>query len=253
MPRELPDLQGNPLASLRRQEVAGITACLLPEDAPILITFARPEESRVFCRRVADFQPNGRGEPVVGRGKVGTTPVAVAHTGIGPVAAELAIRKLFETHPWRLVIAAGFAGALDPALKLGDTVMEELPTQARRRIVSAEQPVETVAAKRDLFGRTGALAVDMETDTIARLCSARPIPLLVVRAISDAADSDLPVPFPVWFNLEKQRPRPIGLLLYLARNPGRIPAFYRFVRSIRRVSEALALAVEGSVMGMEHI
>jgi hypothetical protein len=56
--------------------------------------------------------------------------------------------------------------------------------------------------------------------------------MLSVRAISDRAEQDLPVPAAIWFDAAKQRPRPVRLLLYLATHPGRIGPFARFVRGI---------------------
>ena len=223
----------------------------MSELAPVLVAFARPEESRAFCRQLAGFR---RGSGVVfARGKIGHAEVGVIHTGIGPEAAERSLRAVFDGDAWRLVVVAGFAGALAPKLSLGDIVMEEVPSQAPRRIISTALPVETAAAKRALHAKTGAQAVDMETDAVARVCAEWSVPALAVRVISDAAETDLPVPFSEWFHLEKQRARPVRLLGYLARHPGRVPAFARFVRVIPKLSEALALAVEGSIVGMEHI
>ena len=219
--------------------------------APVLVAFARPEESRAFRRRFEGFR---RGSGVVfARGKIGHTEVGVVHIGIGPAAAERTFRAVFEEGAWRLAVVAGFAGALSPKLSLGDIVLEEISSHSSRRIISADLPVETTAAKRALHAQTGAQAVDMETDAVARVCAEKSVPVLAVRVISDAAETDLPVPFSEWFHLEKQRPRPVRLLAYLARNPGRIPAFARFVRTIPKLSDALALAVEGSIVGMEHI
>ncbi len=230
---------------------SGHDARPVSELAPILVAFARPEESRAFCRRVADFRrDNG---VLFATGQIGLTEVGVMHIGIGPQAAERSLRAVFQERAWRLVVVAGFAGALAPKLSLGDIVMEELPSQAPCRIISTDLPVETAAAKRALHAQTGAQAVDMETQAVARVCAERSVPLLAVRVISDAAETDLPVPFSEWFHLEKQRARPIRLLAYLARHPGRIPPFARFVRAIPKISEALALAVEGSIVGMEHI
>jgi hypothetical protein len=44
----------------------------------------------------------------------------------------------------------------------------------------------------------------------------------------------------VWFDLSRQRPRVLSLLVFLARHPGRIPAFVRFVRALPRARLALA-------------
>jgi nucleoside phosphorylase len=217
------------------------------------VTFARPEESRAFRRRLEGSERLSFNGNTVVRGRLGTTELLVAHTGIGPAAAKTAIASIVARERFWLVIGAGFAGGLDPKLALGDTVLEELPSGDARRIVSTPLPVETVAAKRSLRAETGAAAVDMETDTLAGACANFATPFLAIRAISDPAHAELPVPFSAWFDLARQRARPIALLAYLARNSRKLPGFVSFVRGIPRISAALALAVEGRIRGFEHI
>ena len=216
------------------------------------MTFARPEESRAFRRCLDACERVNGAAPAVVQGKVGTTQVVVAHTGIGPGAAKEAIAKLLGRGTFRLVIGGGFAGALDPRLAHGDTVLEELPSRQSRRIVSAALPVETVAEKRALRAKTGAVAVDMETETLSAACEMAGVPFVAIRAISDVAEADLPVPFAAWFDLPRQRARPLGLIAYLTLNPRKAAAFYRFVRGIPRVSAALGMAIEGCIHGLEH-
>ena len=167
------------------------------------------------------------------------------------------IEHLVKTVKPRLVVCAGFAGGLDPKLGVGDLVLaenlcsEEILVRARDiassqagvsvgRIVSGATAVETVSEKTALFEKTGALAVDMESETIAAACRAAGVPLLVVRTISDPAGDDLPVPFADWFDIEGQRPNVLGLLKYLALHPGRIGPFARFVRGLAPARRSLA-------------
>lgn len=178
-------------------------------------------------------------------GKAGCSRIAVFHTGIGPDAAAAAMKAAIALGPWNLVIAAGFAGGLEPGLALGDAVLDDFQTS--NRLVSQAKPIESVQAKAKLRAQTGAIAVDMETDTIRKACLIAGIPIVATRVISDTASQDLPIPFPIWFDLENQRPRPFALLAYLACNPRRIAPFARFVRSIPRLSNALAIAVEGCI------
>ena len=60
-----------------------------------------------------------------------------------------------------------------------------------------------------------------------------------MRAISDAASQPLPVPFEDWFDLERQRPRVVALIGYLARQPSKIRPFARFVRGLPAARLAL--------------
>lgn len=174
------------------------------------------------------------------------------HTGIGPDAARIAAARILRSGQWWMVISAGFAGGLDPRLVRGDTVVAELPAPGPRRIISRPLPVETPAEKAALHRETGAQAVDMETETIAAACAAAEVPVLAIRTISDAAGSALPVPFGVWFDLARQRPRAVALAAHLLRHPWRIVPFARFVRSLSSTGEALAIAIEGAIRALDN-
>jgi adenosylhomocysteine nucleosidase len=215
----------------------------------IAVTFALPEESRDFRRATQALR---RDDQDYWEGTVEGREVLIAHTGVGPAAARRAAAELLACRRPVWVMAAGFGGALDPALAIGDVVLGEnvsdaaLLASARRvggcvcgGITSASEAVETVAAKAALAQATSAIAVDMETAAIANACAAAGVPLLAVRAISDRAADPLPVPFAEWFDLERQRPRPAALVAYLARHPRQIVPFARFVRGLTPARRAL--------------
>lgn len=197
-----------------------------------VVTFALPQESRDFRAAL-----HARG------GRFGTEEIRVAHLGIGPVAASEAIRRLLAEAKPCLLVCAGFAGGLEPRLRVGDLVLAEnftspeLLARASRgaavgALVTHSAPIETIEAKAALARESGALAVDMETAVVAEACRAAGVPLLAVRVISDAADTALPVPFEEWFDIERQDPRRWRLLKYLARHPGQIRTFAEFVRGL---------------------
>lgn len=210
----------------------------------IAVTFALPQESREFRELLAGSGMRGR--------------VRVSHSGAGPVAASRHAEMLLSDRP-EMLIATGFAGGLDPSLRTGEIVIatnySDPALLARARVVpgahagalaSVEAPVESVADKRALALETGATAVDMETASVAAACARCGVPLLAIRVISDAAGEALPVPFAVWFDLARQRPRPSRLVAFLARHPGRIVPFARFVRGLapaRRTLAAFLMAV----------
>ena len=208
------------------------------------MTFARPEESRAFRRKLDGVRKGRYGALTVWRGNIGKTPLTIIHTGIGPAAAERAIRELLAHEKPRRVISAGFAGGLDPALQAGDTLTADFPTPL---ILSRSIPLETPAEKVGAFRETGARIVDMETDIIGAACAGAGIPLTAVRAVSDAADELLPVPFGAWFDTARQRARPFALVAHLLRHPSHIAPFARFVLRLPRVAEALAQAIEAAL------
>ena len=97
--------------------------------------------------------------------------------------------------------------------------------------------------KAALARETGAQAVDMETSAIARVCAAHGIPMLSLRAISDTAAAEIPVPLHISYDLTMQRPRIAVLLAFLARNPSRILPFTRFVQGLAPARRAMTSAI----------
>ena len=190
-------------------------------------------------------------EPGIVRGRIGKAELLVLHTGIGRAAASHRVEAVLQTHTPQFLISAGFAGGLDPELRVGDIVVAEnhstpelLPPRRSvagslgervffGSLLTAEQPAESPEEKRRLRERSGAMAVDMETEAIATICAAASVPFLAARAISDAAVAALPLPFAISYDLARQRPRLAAVLGFLATRPQRIPALVSFLRDMR--------------------
>lgn len=193
----------------------------------IAVTFALPQESSDFIHELHHSGPAG--EFLLGN--LGVEEVVVAHTGIGRAAAEKTVRALLAAHRPRMLIAAGFAGALDPQLGVGDIV--------ERDLVTRDEPAETPEAKAQLARETGARAVDMETSAIAAVCAEKSVPLHIVRAISDTAHAPLPIPFAESYDLAAQRPRPLAVIRYVIDRPRTAIALGLFLRDLARARAAL--------------
>ena len=125
----------------------------------------------------------------------------------------------------RCLILAGFAGALDPTLKVGDVVLDECPQPwaeafngRRGRICASREIIETPEQKAALFSKTGALAVDMESDILRAWAAKTAIPFISIRAISDSADQSLD---PALLRLIDSfgRPKVATLIVSLIRRP----------------------------------
>jgi nucleoside phosphorylase len=58
-------------------------------------------------------------------------------------------------------------------------------------LVTVAKPVLTPGARQELAAWSQAIAVDMESQTIAALCQARSLPRLALKAISDGIGDDL--------------------------------------------------------------
>jgi nucleoside phosphorylase len=226
----------------------------------IAVTFALPDESRDFTARLRDARKIRRCSLPVILGRLGEKQIAVCRTGVGALSCRVRVTDFLQSHRPEILITSGFAGGLDPVLKVGDLVLARnfSDTQLLAKIapqkiaagVLTTQPqvAQTPADKAALAAQTGATAVDMETAIIAELCAQRGIPVLSLRGISDAAGDELPVAFSIWFDVEKQKPRVGALLWELATHPAKIPAFAKFVRGITltraRLTNALFEVIE---------
>lgn len=175
------------------------------------IVFALAIEADAFERRATDrVEWRGPGVVVL-EGTVAGVRVAWCVSGAGGPAAARAAALMIDGHRPRRLVSAGFAGGLDPALPRGGVVRPAAVTtaQAGTRIpltrvgagtaaaaetlvVSVTEVVATVAAKRALAARTGAVIVDMETHAIATLAATAGLPCLGVRVVSDDASQTLP-------------------------------------------------------------
>lgn len=227
----------------------------------IALSFALPEESKGIVQRLAGATRSGPDALPVIAGRLGRHEVVVVHSGMGMASTTGRLATFLETHVPAAWIASGFGGGLAAELRVGEIVIAEnfsdseflevLPSLGARTgaLITTRDVIETAAQKGDLARHTGAMVVDMETAAIYRLCKARGIPMLAVRAISDSAGQDLPVPAAVWFDTERQRPRPVPLLAHLVSHPGRIAPFIRFVRGVHcaraSLTEFLLAALDG--------
>jgi adenosylhomocysteine nucleosidase len=179
-------------------------------------------------------------------------------TGIGFDRARLAVQwAIAELEP-ELVIAAGYSGALDPSLKVGDIAVASQIVEAEEqkwrtvipaelgdcicgRMFTARSLVASIAEKRRLFRATRAQAVDMESAAIAEACQSDRIPCAVVRAISDSAESELS---PILANLlSAGRVSPLRALAAVMRRPTLAVQFWRLARDTRRAAASLADAL----------
>jgi nucleoside phosphorylase len=235
------------------------------------LLFALSRESQAFRR---EFRPQQGfpGAPCRARfhGPSWLT-VLVLHTGIGPARCEKAVRWLLGhpvlgNVPYRpqVILSAGFSGALREDLKVGDVVLatdvadlqgnqwpatwpgglppgEWRPPLHRGRLLSTDQLVATPAAKAALGRQTGAVAVDMETAVLARLCSRHPVPFGCVRVISDDVQTAL-APELLSLGADGQV-SPLRLLTTLVRKPGLTGAVWRLAKQTRRATDQLARAL----------
>jgi adenosylhomocysteine nucleosidase len=170
-------------------------------------------------------------------------------TGMGRRnASRRLIEMLDRINPER-VITCGFAGALNPKLKLGDVLFDEdfesgLGERLRRMGASpgsfycATRVAVTAAEKVKLWHTTGMDAVEMESAVIRTLCRDRSIPSATIRVVSDTADEDLPLDFNALMTSE-QRISMAKLALALVKSPRSISHLLDLQRNTRLAARKL--------------
>src|SRR5260370_27481238 len=142
---------------------------------------------------------------VRGRFHVGTlngTPVVMTAGGDGMAHAEEAARELLQRFEATMLIGAGIAGGVDPALRFGDVVIARevvapdgtvtechpLPESGAPRVVI--RSVQRIATVKDAID--GASVIDTESSAWARAASKFGVPFVAIRAVFDPADEAIP-------------------------------------------------------------
>ena len=174
--------------------------------------------------------------------------VVVRITGIGTKNAEASLRSFLAGTAPGVVLTCGLAGGLNPDLVFGTVVFATGDATLSRKIAdSGARPAKffcatriatTAAEKSELFLRTGADAVEMESEVIQRICQERGIPCATIRVISDTANEDLPLDF----NQLSKRNLSLHygkLALAVAKSPGKIRALLRLQKQTRFAAERL--------------
>lgn len=181
-------------------------------------------------------------------------------TGMGRRNASTQLEEALKRFNPERVITSGFAGALNPRLKIGDVLFEEdfdagfgallesLGAAPGTFHCSARVAV-TIAEKSDLRKSTGADAVEMESSVIRTLCRQRKIPSATVRVISDTANENLPLDFNALMtaNQKISVPKLAGALL---KSPRSVPRLLELQRNTRVAARRLADVLHGLLRGL---
>jgi adenosylhomocysteine nucleosidase len=122
--------------------------------------------------------------------------------GIGAEAARRGAEAVISIFSPAVIYSAGFAGALDPAMKAGAILRPGRVVNARdassvmveggQGILVTSGSVADPAQKAKLREAFGAVAVDMEAAAVARAADTHGIAFAAVKVISDEADFNFP-------------------------------------------------------------
>jgi adenosylhomocysteine nucleosidase len=220
----------------------------------VALFFAMPEEAWETRRRVSPHLIGGDGRL---HGDWEGRTVRLQETGPGPRQAEAAARRMLGGARPRLVVCAGLAGGLHPALSRGNVVAAEQvvglngerypgdgPTVetavrlgARRgTLLTVPRVVTTVEEKRALSAR--AALVDMESLAVARVAAENDVPFVAIRVISDAASEGFPIDLNRYIDGEGQIRR-VPLALAALGRPGGLG----FLLGLRATTRAASLTL----------
>ncbi|MEP7015865.1 MAG: hypothetical protein ABI925_10530 [Verrucomicrobiota bacterium] len=221
----------------------------------IAVTFALPAESSHFVRLLRDKTDHVQNGVSTISGKIDNVAVEILHTGVGEKICTRRLERFLQDRQFEFLISAGFAGALTDRLAAGELVFAKnfstiafaqpasKPTIHFADLHTAAAMIDSADARKEMARTTGAVAVDMETQFIARICSEHALPMLSLRAISDTPSDPFPAPPDVLFNITAQRTDMLKLAAFFLAHPNRIPRLIQFARRIGRAKEVLAKAV----------
>jgi nucleoside phosphorylase len=194
-----------------------------------LVCFAVPEEARFFKAL------HGQRALVTGMGKKNTVR-----------ALDQALKKIEPC----AVLTCGFAGGLEPGLECGTVLFdaqggtERLREKALKagaapgKFLEAEKVAVTANQKKQLHARSGASAVEMESEAAIDLARRKGIPALTVRVILDPADQDLPLDFNKLMTADMKM-NYLALGWAILRQPAKISAVQSFQQQVMVAARAL--------------
>lgn len=231
----------------------------------ILVTFAVDAEFAPW-RKGHDFQRiQSSVKAKVFSASISGAEVIVGLTGIGPEAAASRICDLTWCEDYDLFISSGFAGALRPGYQIGDVLAarevvadedrkrklgrqilstqrllkmaEECGCRLVDRFYSSPSAVRTASEKASLHDAGD--AVEMESFEILAEAFVWIREGIVIRAVSDAADEDLPLDFDQALNDEGDL-SVARLAGQIIRKPSAIPDLVRLGKRSGEAAKRLA-------------
>jgi adenosylhomocysteine nucleosidase len=189
--------------------------------------------------------------------------IVLVRTGMGRIKAGGALAQVLDKYSLSMVISIGYAGGCHSDIKAGDLLVankflngpkqDELPKEIKvasclagkaekvrpsnkfatyaGRLMTMDRVVRRPEEKNVLGKAYGAIAVDMETSTLATMAAERNLPFLSVRAISDTVHQEL---VDVSKLTEDGEISPLKAGWYVLTHPGSIPTFISLQEIARR-------------------
>lgn len=237
----------------------------------ILVTFAVEPEFAPW-RRLRSFQ-RVSGLPFAAYEAASeNATLRVVLTGMGPSHARRVAAAALDWNP-DVCISSGLAGSLRPVHRIGaifaarevmeleggrtigsaSSLLRQAESRGARlidRLLSSKDLVATADAKSRLARMAD--AVDMESFAVLAEASARKIPAVAIRAVSDAAGEAMPLDFSRALDATGHLAAS-KLAFAVARAPHKLPGLIRLGRNSRRAASALAAFLDSFVAGLSEL
>lgn len=234
----------------------------------VLVTFAVEAEFAAW-RKLRRFRYIDYDGLQLWRTNAGGAEITVLVTGVGTESSAQAMGLMMkmadEDQHFDICISSGLAGALQETLVPGDIIAPQMVIAENRHadlpsdqlkvdpdlrrqaleggaiasdcLFTTDQVLVKASQKRDCSSR--AQSVDMESFDIVKEAHARGARGVVLRAISDSANEDLPINFNLTLS-KKHQVSVTKVILQLMKNPLALPALLRFAKQSRLAAEKLA-------------
>lgn len=247
----------------------------------VLVTFAVNAEFAPW-RKLREFRFIDFDGLRLWRSNAGGSEITALVTGMGTQSAakamDLMMKLADQNQKFDICISSGLAGALEDGLSPGDIIAPQLlisenrhadilsdqlnvDAELRRQALNAgakaadclltvDRVLVKQSHKRSCSSR--AQSVDMESFEVVKEACAWGARCVVVRAISDSAQEDLPINFNL--TLSKNHQVSVAKVIFqLAKNPVALPALVRFGRQSRNATMLLARFLDGYVQSLECV
>jgi nucleoside phosphorylase len=234
----------------------------------VLVTFAVDQELAPW-RRLRSFRFIDYDGLRLWRTQIANAEIIALLTGMGGESGAKAMGLMMNMadhdRHFDICISSGLAGALQETLQPGDIIA---PRLIRAETPHADMPTDELKVDPELRSQalqhgakpadclltvdrvmvkasqkqgcaSRAQSVDMESFEIIKQASAWGARTVVVRAISDSAEQDLPIDFNVTLSKEKQV-SVAKVILELTKYPLALPALIRFALQSRKAADRLA-------------
>jgi adenosylhomocysteine nucleosidase len=215
----------------------------------IAIIAALPGELKPLVKDWQRVATNGRGVKKWMFSRGADTWIAVC-AGMGADAALRGYANAVSDGPVNMLLSVGWAGALHPETPPGTVQIPTIVidaqtgeqfslTEGKRkwRLVTTARVADDAEKTRLAATYPGAVLVDMEAATLARLADIHGIPLLCIKGVSDAAGATLPDLNP--FIDRRGQMRMAQFLAYVAVRPRYWPSLLHLGKNSARAADAM--------------